>query len=397
MATLEFEKVDKVFDTGTHAVRNVSLSVADGEMMVLVGPSGCGKSTLLRLAAGLETETSGRILIGGHPVSHLSPEQRNVAMVFQNYALYPHMTVRRNLAFPLKMMRLDRARIRKRVQEVADLLELGPLMDARPHQLSGGQRQRVAMGRALVRSPDVFLMDEPLSNLDARLRVKMRREITALQKQFGTTTLFVTHDQVEAMTMGDRLAVIRNGALQQVGTPREVYMHPVNVFVAGFIGSPGMNLVRGRLFRDASGEAGVAIGAHRLAVPDALFRKGQKYAASENEELLVGLRPEAFTVADAVPESQRIEVEMQHIEEMGHEWFAYFQIPSVTPLSPSGRKPHRETVDTVENNDKDHPEPEGLLVSRLQSSLSTKRQGRVLLGVKTETCHLFDKKGDALV
>ncbi len=397
MATIEFEKLDKVFDTGAHAVRSVSLSVTDGEMMVLVGPSGCGKSTLLRLAAGLETETSGRILIGGRPVSHLPPEQRNVAMVFQDYALYPHMTVRRNLAFPLKMMKAGRAQIHKRVRQVADLLELGPHLEAKPHQLSGGQRQRVAMGRALVRNPDVFLMDEPLSNLDARLRVKMRREISSLQKRLGTTTIFVTHDQVEAMTMGDRLAVIRNGTLQQVGTPREVYAHPANVFVAGFIGSPGINLIRGRIFREASGVAVLAIGSHRLAIPETLIREKQQYTASENEELLVGLRPEAFTAPDMVPESRRIEVDIQHIEEMGHEWFAYFQIEGISLLSSDGKNSYWNAVNTGEKGDKDLPEREGLMVARLQNAPLIKRHGRVLLGVKTDACHLFDQNGDAFL
>jgi len=396
MATIEFENVDKVFDTGAHAVRNVSLSVADGEMMVLVGPSGCGKSTLLRLAAGLETETSGCIHIGGRPVSHLPPEQRNVAMVFQDYALYPHMTVRRNLAFPLKMVKADKSYIRRRVREVADLLELGPHLNARPNQLSGGQRQRVAMGRALVRNPDVFLMDEPLSNLDARLRVKMRREITALQKRLGTTTIFVTHDQVEAMTMGDRLAVIRDGTVQQVGTPREVYERPSNVFVAGFIGSPGMNLIRGCIKSGTSGEAVLAIGSHLLAVPEPLLRSRKKWASSENEELLIGLRPEAFTVADAVPESQRIEIDIQHIEEMGHEWFAYFQIEGITRLSSDGKNPYRDTGDAGESGEKDLSDREGLMVARLQNAPSIKRQGRVLIGVKTDECHLFDRNGDAL-
>src|SRR6185437_2504571 len=242
MATIQFQQVSKSFGDSNHAVRDFNLTINDGEFMVLVGPSGCGKSTLLRMLAGLEETTSGEIRIGDRVVNDLPPQQRDIAMVFQNYALYPHKTVCKNLEFPLQMAGWPKDRIQARCTEVARLIELESLRERKRGELSGGQRQRVAMGRALVREPAVFLMDEPLSNIDAQLRVQLRREITALQKRLHTTTIYVTHDQVEAMTMGDRLAVLNHGQLQQAGTPKKLYEHPANIFVATFLGSPRMNL-----------------------------------------------------------------------------------------------------------------------------------------------------------
>ncbi|MCU7809081.1 MAG: ABC transporter ATP-binding protein, partial [Candidatus Thiodiazotropha sp. (ex Semelilucina semeliformis)] len=244
MASIRLDKVSKQYDGHDAIIEEMDLQIRDGELLVLVGPSGCGKSTLLRMVAGLEEISAGEILIDDQVVNQLPPQKRNLAMVFQNYALYPHMTVRENLAFPLKMQRLSRDEVNRRVAQTAELLSLGNLLDRRPKQLSGGQRQRVAMGRAMVRDADAFLMDEPLSNLDAKLRVEIRSEIAALQRRLGITTLYVTHDQVEAMTLGHRVAVMRAGKLQQVATPSRLYEHPVNVFVAGFIGNPGMNVLR---------------------------------------------------------------------------------------------------------------------------------------------------------
>src|SRR3954447_1928428 len=243
MATVGFESVEKVYPDGTRAVAGLDLDIADGEFMVLVGPSGCGKTTALRMVAGLEEITGGTIRIGDRVVNGLEPRKRDVAMVFQNYALYPNMTVYDNIAFGLRMRKVEKARIRERVDQMARVLGLSELLQRRPAQLSGGQRQRVAMGRAIVRDPSVFLMDEPLSNLDAKLRVQMRTEVSRIQQRLGTTTVYVTHDQTEALTLGDRVAVMRSGQLQQVGTPMDLYNDPVNLFVAGFIGSPAMNFM----------------------------------------------------------------------------------------------------------------------------------------------------------
>src|SRR5215213_12023181 len=246
MAKIEYEALTKVFDDGTVAVDHVDLEIGDGEFVVLVGPSGSGKTTVLRMTAGLENPTSGAVRIGDEVVNDVDPQDRNIAMVFQNYALYPHMTVYENMAFGLKLHGHKKAEIRSRVEPAAEMLGLGDLLKRKPAQLSGGQRQRVAMGRAIVRDPAAFLMDEPLSNLDAKLRVQMRAEVSRLQNRLGTTTVYVTHDQTEAMTLGDKVAVMRAGVLQQVDSPRELYNNPVNLFVAGFIGSPAMNFVPAR-------------------------------------------------------------------------------------------------------------------------------------------------------
>src|SRR5918998_5566241 len=247
MAEITFQNVWKRYPDGTEAVKAIDLEIADGEFMILVGPSGCGKSTALRMIAGLEDISDGELIIGGEVVNDLAPKDRDIAMVFQNYALYPHMTVRDNMGFALKLAKVDQAEINTKVEEAADMLELKQHLDRKPANLSGGQRQRVAMGRAIVRDPKCFLMDEPLSNLDAKLRVQMRTVISRLQHKLGTTTMYVTHDQTEAMTLGDRVAVLRAGELQQVGTPKELYDDPVNLFVAGFIGSPSMNFMAGEL------------------------------------------------------------------------------------------------------------------------------------------------------
>src|SRR5688572_17444758 len=250
MAEITMNSVSKRFEDGFEAVKDMDLEIKDGEFMILVGPSGCGKSTALRMIAGLEDITEGELRIGDNVVNQLAPKDRDIAMVFQNYALYPHMTVRENMAFPLKLAGTEQSEIDSKVENVAKVLDLDPHLDRRPANLSGGQRQRVAMGRAIVRDPKAFLMDEPLSNLDAKLRVQMRTEVSRLQQDLGTTTVYVTHDQTEAMTLGDRVAVMRAGVLQQVGTPTELYEQPTNLFVAGFIGSPAMNFMTGRIEGD---------------------------------------------------------------------------------------------------------------------------------------------------
>jgi len=301
MATVTLEGVRKIYEEKgrTHvAVHRLDLAVADGEFLALVGPSGCGKSTTLRMIAGLESITEGILRIGNRVVNDLPPRDRDIAMVFQNYALYPHLTVYENLAFALRLRKLAASEIDRRVRQAAELLNLGPMLARRPRQLSGGERQRVAVGRAIVRQPQVFLFDEPLSNLDARLRVQMRRELAGLHRRLGVTTIYVTHDQVEAMTLGDRVVVMNEGMVQQVGTPLEIYRAPANTFVATFIGSPAMNLVPGRL--DADGRFTAEAGAFSLAgsfpLPAGLPR---------GRPLLLGLRPEAIQLAPSPPPGQR--------------------------------------------------------------------------------------------
>jgi multiple sugar transport system ATP-binding protein len=313
MAVVEFDHVEKTYPGGARAVSDCSLRVENGELMVLVGPSGCGKSTLLRLLAGLETPSRGTLCIGGRVVNDLAPQERNVAMVFQDYALYPHMSVRRNLEFPLRMRKVARAERRRRVDAVAHLLDIRSLLDRLPKQLSGGERQRVAMGRALVREPSVFLLDEPLSNLDAKLRVQVRVEIADLQRRTGTTMIYVTHDQSEAMTLGDRVAVLHDGRLQQIGTPREIYEEPANTFVAGFIGTPPMNLFPTRLSLDPAGRSGVTVGGVVVPLP-----QDRMPAVVHREDVAsAGVRPEHIQLTDGGPGTLPATVEQ--VEYLGHE------------------------------------------------------------------------------
>ena len=295
MAEIVFDRVAKVYPGGNTAVENLSLHVADGEFMVLVGPSGCGKTTALRMIAGLEEVSDGTISIGGQVVNNVLPKDRDIAMVFQNYALYPQMTVGQNMGFALKIRNVPKDEIRRRVEEAAKILRLTEYLDRRPKALSGGQRQRVAMGRAIVREPRAFLMDEPLSNLDAQLRVEMRSEISRIQRLLGVATIYVTHDQTEAMTMGDRVAVMRGGVLQQVATPDDLYDHPVNSFVAGFIGSPPMNLINATLV-DEGGALRVRFGDQSVAVPEK-YHASHQLAAHRDRPVLLGVRPEDIVVA----------------------------------------------------------------------------------------------------
>ena len=365
MATVEFEHVDKVFPDGTRAVSDCNLRVDDGELMVFVGPSGCGKSTLLRLLAGLEEVTRGTLRIGDRVVNALSPQDRNVAMVFQDYALYPFMSVRRNLEFPLKMRQLSRDEIRRRVDWAAGLLDLGALLERLPKQLSGGQRQRIAMGRALVREPTVFLLDEPLSNLDAKLRVQVRAEIGELQRRTGTTMIYVTHDQVEAMTLGDRVAVLNQGRLQQVAPPRGLYDHPANVFVAGFIGSPPMNLFPTRIRTDEAGRGRLSIGDQ--LIPLALLPPG----ATADTPLTGGIRPEAFQLAAGAQEDS-IAATVEHLEFLGHETLVYACV---------GGAANQEAI---------------RLVARLPGMHELSRQQAVRLQIDPASVHLFDEHGVAV-
>ncbi|MBY5402353.1 ABC transporter ATP-binding protein [Rhizobium leguminosarum] len=298
MAEIVFDQISKSYGDGYAAIRNLNMTIRDGEFLVLVGPSGCGKSTALRMIAGLEEITDGRLTINGAVVNDLAPRDRDVAMVFQSYALYPHLTVAENIGFGLRVRGLDKADIARKVQETAKLLELEDYLARKPAQLSGGQRQRVAMGRALARSPQAFLMDEPLSNLDARLRGQMRAEIARMQKMSGITTVYVTHDQVEAMTMGDRVAVMKSGVLQQLGTPRSLYDQPANLFVASFMGSPAMNLLATDLFATENGPE-ARFGQASIVFSGEVLTERPRIASAAGRAVVLGIRPEAFQPVDA--------------------------------------------------------------------------------------------------
>jgi multiple sugar transport system ATP-binding protein len=329
MAEIQFSEVWKRYPDGFEAVKDMSLEVRDGEFMILVGPSGCGKSTALRMIAGLEDVSEGELIIGGEVVNELPPKDRDIAMVFQNYALYPHMTVRENMGFALKLAKADRADIDRKVDEAARILDLEQHLERKPANLSGGQRQRVAMGRAIVRDPKAFLMDEPLSNLDAKLRVQMRTEVSRIQQRLGTTTVYVTHDQTEAMTLGDRVAVMRAGIIQQVDTPGRLYEDPVNLFVAGFIGSPSMNFLPGRLDGDT-----IRLPFGDAPLPAHLRQKLQSAPGGHRAgmDVIVGIRPEQFedaTVAsDVAPDHLKFRAKLDVVESMGSELFAYFDVQS---------------------------------------------------------------------
>jgi multiple sugar transport system ATP-binding protein len=381
MATLELDSINKIYDNGFHAIHDLSLDIADKEFLVLVGPSGCGKSTALRMAAGLETISSGTLKIGDRVVNDVEPKDRDIAMVFQNYALYPHMSVYDNIGFALKLAKLPRNEIDTRVRKAAAILELEPYLDRKPGRLSGGQRQRVAMGRAIVRQPAAFLMDEPLSNLDAKLRVQMRAEIAALQRELAVTTVYVTHDQVEAMTMGDRVAVLMDGYLQQVDTPQNLYDRPVNVFVGAFIGSPSMNLYEGTL-RVGAGGSSVALGSQTIGLADATFAARPGLRARDGQTVIVGIRPEDFEDAEFAkdtPENQRLESTVSLTESLGSEIMVHFRLDAPT----------------VDSGDPDAIEEKtGLDVANAVGRFNPRSRVRVgdavSVAVTSENLHFFD-------
>ena len=328
MADVVFDEVDKVYENGVQAVYDLSLEARDGEFLVLVGPSGCGKTTALRMVAGLEDISGGTVSIGGRVVNELTPKERDVAMVFQNYALYPHLTVADNIAFGLRLRRESKSVIEERVTWAAKMLDLTPYLARRPKELSGGQRQRVAMGRAIVRQPQAFLMDEPLSNLDAKLRVQMRADIAKLQRDLETTTIYVTHDQVEAMTMGDRVAVMNQGRLQQVDTPQRLYDNPANLFVAGFIGTPPMNLLAATV-ASQNGTVNVMLGRQQVPLSDEAMRRFPEVRGREGREVVLGVRADNLHRADHRPDLPAINAGLELIEALGSQSIAYFRVDAM--------------------------------------------------------------------
>ncbi len=393
MATVSYRAVNRVFPGGQHAVRDLNLEVADGEFVVLVGPSGCGKTTALRMTAGLEDISSGEIAIDGVVVNDIEPQRRDVAMVFQEYALYPQMTVFDNIAFSLKLRKMPRAEIAERVSGMARTLGIEELLGRKPRALSGGQRQRVAMGRALVRDPEVFLMDEPLSNLDAKLRVQMRHEVSRIQRDLGTTTIYVTHDQTEAMTMGQRVAVMLDGAIQQVDTPQMLYDRPANMFVAAFIGSPEMNLVRARIDRDDHG-FGCRIGDQRLSLPQRALRDPARLEAYVGREVVVGLRPEILEdAALAVPAptaASTLRGIPVAVETLGAERLVHFSIPDALVVT-------GDLLETGGISEDDGASPaaasgrgEGVVVGRFGPSSEASVGTTVEVAVDMGLAHVFD-------
>jgi multiple sugar transport system ATP-binding protein len=383
MAEIQLQKVTKRYPDGTEAVKQVDLDVGDGEFMILVGPSGCGKSTALRMIAGLEEISDGDLLIGGERVNELGPRERDIAMVFQNYALYPHMTVRDNMGFALKLAKEDQGEINRRVEEAARILDLEKHLDRKPANLSGGQRQRVAMGRAIVRSPKVFLMDEPLSNLDAKLRVQMRTEVSRLQQRLGTTTIYVTHDQTEALTLGDRVAVMRSGVLQQVGAPMELYNQPVNLFVAGFIGSPAMNFMPATVEGDT-----VKLPFGDVRLPSELH---DRVRDAHGRQLIAGIRPEHFEDAkltgEALDRGSTFKAHIEVLESLGSELYAHFSVKSDETIDSAEL---RELAQDAGGGEIPMEGGEGSIVARLDPASDVKQGQETELWVDATKLQLFD-------
>ncbi len=390
MASIVLRHVDKIYAGGVKAVNDLNLEIKDGEFMVLVGPSGCGKSTALRMIAGLEDISGGEIAIGDRVVNHLPPKDRDIAMVFQNYALYPHMTVEENLAFGLKLRKMPKTEIQQRVKEAAKMLGLEQYLKRKPAALSGGQRQRVAMGRAIVREPQAFLMDEPLSNLDAKLRVSMRASLNTLHERLGVTTVYVTHDQVEAMTLGDRVCVLRDGLLQQVDTPQNLFDNPVNLFVAGFMGSPSMNFVTAQLVRDDSG-AHVDFAGFKLPVPDSTFAEKPGLDQYHGKNLILGIRPSDFEDSSAAHDHTgwaRLSVRAEVTEELGSEINVLFLIDA-PPVE------HKDTVAAQDTGDDEEAAlplvgDKSLWTARVNSRSHVRPGQEIELVVDTHNLHFFD-------
>ena len=380
MSELSLEELTKVYPNGFKAVDGLSVDIADGEFLVLVGPSGCGKSTALRMVAGLEEITSGELSIGGESMNEVEPKDRNVAMVFQNYALYPHLDVEKNIGFALKLSGLPKPEIDAKVLEAATILELEPLLKNKPAQLSGGQRQRVAMGRAIVRDPSVFLMDEPLSNLDAKLRVQMRAEITRLQHKLEATTLYVTHDQVEAMTMGDRVAVMKDGVLQQIDNPSSLYDSPNNLFVAGFIGAPAMNLREAKL-DNAAGEWSLKVGGIKIPLARGILEKRRSLAGYEGKNIVVGIRPEAMDDPNVTgtKELPVFSAVTELTEALGSDLLVHFPMDA-------------KAVDAGDTDALKDLDENPLMIARVDPRSKAKPGEKIEVSIDTERIHFFDNE-----
>ncbi len=389
MGSVNLESVDKVYPDGYQAITDLNLDIQDGEFVILVGPSGCGKSTALRMVAGLEEISAGKVIIGDRVVNDLTPKERDIAMVFQSYALYPHMSVAENMGFALKLGKVDKAEIDKRVNDAAEILGLTEYLHRKPKALSGGQRQRVAMGRAIVRSPQAFLMDEPLSNLDAKLRVQMRAEISSLQNRLGVTTLYVTHDQTEAMTMGDRVAVLKRGELMQADAPQRLYEHPDNLFVAGFIGSPAMNLGLVKLSGSSSRPVVELGGGQSLEVSDGAMRQYPRLSERVGDEVAVGLRPEHFVqsrqASDAATWAGRT---VTLVEMLGSEMLVHFE----TDVPPILSEDMREAVDDEDAFERLAATQESgqTFVARFEPGAPPKVGEQITVGFDADQMHFFD-------
>jgi multiple sugar transport system ATP-binding protein len=396
MATVNLEKVTKVYPNGKPAVLDLDLDVAEGELMVLVGPSGSGKTTALRMVAGLEDITSGTLRMDGRVVNDLAPKDRNVAMVFQSYALYPHMTVAENIGFSLRLRKVPKAQIKSKVKDAADLLGLTEYLDRKPSQLSGGQRQRVAMGRAIVREPSVFLMDEPLSNLDAKMRVQMRAEISRIQRRVGVATFYVTHDQTEAMTMGDRVAVLHMGELQQCDTPQYLYEHPDNIFVAAFIGSPAMNLYEAIVSPEADG---VKVGAQALSLSEAFVNARPALRGYRDRKIIIGIRPEDLydpSLGAAPRPGATLAGDIELVEALGNELQVHFLIDATKARSEITQAA-QETEELTDLSSLHLGEAKAEGVARISPHSDFKAGQRVTFGVSTEQVHFFDPDTGAAI
>jgi multiple sugar transport system ATP-binding protein len=393
MAEIALEDVWKVYPDGTEAVRTLDLEIEDGEFMVLVGPSGCGKTTVLRMIAGLEVISKGTLRIGDQVVNDVPPKNRDIAMVFQNYALYPHMSVFDNMAFGLKLAKMPRSEITARVNDAARILGLDELLNRKPKALSGGQRQRVAMGRAIVRHPRAFLMDEPLSNLDAKLRVQTRSEIARIQADLGVTTVYVTHDQVEAMTMGDRVAVMRKGELQQVGAPQVLYDHPVNLFVAGFIGSPAMNLMQAKVRRD-DGAMTMEVGGFELTVPESVIAAKPDLQGYDGREIVLGIRPEDMEDASLMAESapgSRISATVELVEALGSDVVIHFTVDAPPAITEDVKElAHDVGVEHLERVQQEAEVGKSTVTARLSPRTPARPGDDIELTVDTARLHFFD-------
>jgi multiple sugar transport system ATP-binding protein len=392
VAQIALENVSKIYPDGTRAVSGLDLDIADGEFMVFVGPSGCGKTTALRMVAGLEDISEGTLKIGDRVVNNVQPKDRDIAMVFQNYALYPHMSVYDNLAFGLKLRKMKKDEIDRRVREAARILGLEENLEKKPRALSGGQRQRVAMGRAIVREPQAFLMDEPLSNLDAKLRVQTRSEIARIQRDLGVTTIYVTHDQVEAMTMGDRVAVIRKGVLQQADPPQTLYDRPVNLFVAGFIGSPAMNVVEATLARAEGGGLSIRFGEYELVVDERAVEGRPQLKDFEGRSVIIGIRPEDMedaSLAADTPADRRMKVKVDLREALGSDVVVHFTV-DVPPVVTEDTKELAEDLDQATVAELEHAAPQSSFVARLNAETKAAIGEPIELAVDTRRMHFFD-------